>query len=230
MKLSFSKNRRNAFTLTELLVVIAIIAILAAILFPVFARARENARRASCMSNMKQLGLSFKQYIQDYDERYPANFSLVQPDGNYMTYFAAVHPYVNSKQIWVCPSESSATGIGSNTDVAPWVTGDPMHYVMNYKIGGNDSPVRRLSEAAIESTAEVFLLWEMQPGYQLASSDNVARDCIRPTNNTADFFNTQRPRHLEGDVYTYVDGHAKWLARKAVTCNSTSLDVRFTIH
>jgi prepilin-type N-terminal cleavage/methylation domain-containing protein/prepilin-type processing-associated H-X9-DG protein len=66
-----SRSSLSGFTLIELLVVIAIIALLAAILFPVFARARENARKASCMSNMKQLGLGFTQYIQDYDERYP---------------------------------------------------------------------------------------------------------------------------------------------------------------
>lgn len=64
-------RRKSGFTLIELLVVIAIIAILAAILFPVFARARENARKASCSSNMKQLGLGFIQYLQDFDERYP---------------------------------------------------------------------------------------------------------------------------------------------------------------
>ena len=69
------KQGKTAFTLIELLVVIAIIAILAAILFPVFARARENARRSSCQSNLKQLGLAFAQYTQDYDERYPFNVS-----------------------------------------------------------------------------------------------------------------------------------------------------------
>ena len=74
MKMKLSSARRplhRGFTLIELLVVISIIAILAAILFPVFARARENARRASCMSNLKQIGLGFMQYTQDYDERYP---------------------------------------------------------------------------------------------------------------------------------------------------------------
>ena len=64
-------HKRSGFTLIELLVVIAIIAILAAILFPVFARARENARRTSCVSNLKQIGLGIMQYTQDYDERYP---------------------------------------------------------------------------------------------------------------------------------------------------------------
>jgi prepilin-type N-terminal cleavage/methylation domain-containing protein/prepilin-type processing-associated H-X9-DG protein len=65
------KNRKQGFTLIELLVVIAIISILAAILFPVFAKARENARRTACLSNMKQIGLGIMQYLQDYDERYP---------------------------------------------------------------------------------------------------------------------------------------------------------------
>src|SRR3978361_1107773 len=67
------RNHRNAFTLIELLVVIAIIAILAAILFPVFAQAREKARQASCESNLKQIGLAFKMYVQDYDERWPSS-------------------------------------------------------------------------------------------------------------------------------------------------------------
>src|SRR5471030_86040 len=67
---------RRGFTLIELLVVIAIIAILASILFPVFARARENARRASCMSNLKQLGLGYLQYAQDYDESFPGGLSV----------------------------------------------------------------------------------------------------------------------------------------------------------
>ncbi|MDR3707748.1 MAG: DUF1559 domain-containing protein [Capsulimonadaceae bacterium] len=95
---------RRAFTLIELLIVIAIIAILAAILFPVFATAREKARQTSCSSNLKQIGLAITQYEQDFDE--------TPPDGNSHTYSACgwagqIYPYVKSKQVFVCPDDST---------------------------------------------------------------------------------------------------------------------------
>ena len=96
-------HRQSAFTLIELLVVIAIIAILAAILFPVFARARENGRRSSCSSNMKQLGLAVIQYTLDYDGRYP--FS----DQSGVGWKNVTQPYTKSDQLWVCPSNSDKT-------------------------------------------------------------------------------------------------------------------------
>ena len=102
------KKVKKAFTLIELLVVIAIIAILAAILFPVFARARENARRSSCQSNLKQIGLGLIQYTQDYDELLAPASNYVMSSGNPLstTWFDAVQPYVKSQQIFTCPSDS----------------------------------------------------------------------------------------------------------------------------
>lgn len=117
-------TRRSGFTLIELLVVIAIIAILAAILFPVFARARENARRASCQSNMKQQALGVIQYLQDYDERYPAVMFGYATSGNaangcnntnsdeFVYWFDAIYPYVKSTQLFVCPSEGKKIASG----------------------------------------------------------------------------------------------------------------------
>ena len=96
---------RKAFTLIELLVVIAIIAILAAILFPVFAQAREKARAISCVSNMKQLGTAITMYAQDYDENYPNG---VQNDWWMDTWIRTTQPYVKNFQVYRCPSDSVA--------------------------------------------------------------------------------------------------------------------------
>lgn len=97
----------SGFTLIELLVVIAIIAILAAILFPVFGRARENARRSSCQSNLKQIGLGIVQYTQDYDEGYPQMYAGGWA-GTYR-WMDSVQPYIKSTQVFDCPSDADAS-------------------------------------------------------------------------------------------------------------------------
>jgi prepilin-type N-terminal cleavage/methylation domain-containing protein/prepilin-type processing-associated H-X9-DG protein len=109
------RQKSTGFTLIELLVVIAIISLLAAILFPIFARARENARRASCQSNLKQLGLANAQYMQDYDGIYaPASLNRVDfqhsDDGfaSVPSYYDLLMPYAKSDQLFVCPSDTRA--------------------------------------------------------------------------------------------------------------------------
>jgi len=109
------RNARQGFTLIELLVVIAIISILASILFPVFARARENARRASCLSNLKQIGLGMMMYVQDYDERYPQAYYTV--DSVTTTWQDMLQPYVKSEQIFICPSSSRTEPLNGNYGV-----------------------------------------------------------------------------------------------------------------
>lgn len=123
---------RQGFTLIELLVVIAIIALLAAILFPVFARVRENARRTSCASNLKQIGLGILQYTQDYDEMMPKTYfrsalNSWDANGSWDTpsfgegsstvnykWMDAIYPYVKSEQIFNCPS-ATRNGVGAQT-------------------------------------------------------------------------------------------------------------------
>jgi prepilin-type N-terminal cleavage/methylation domain-containing protein/prepilin-type processing-associated H-X9-DG protein len=118
-------NQRNprrpcGFTLIELLVVIAIIAILAAILFPVFAQAREKARQASCLSNSKQVALAVTMYVQDYDETFP--FGIPNWDWPVQTWQSNVQPYIKNLQIWLCPSDSV---------VRPAWSGPPFSYAGN---------------------------------------------------------------------------------------------------
>ena len=111
-------NLRKGFTLIELLVVIAIIAILAAILFPVFASARESARATSCLSNVKQIGLGLAMYTQDNDEYMPAAFAGVNSVNgggiNVITYENQINPYIKNKQIFTCPSDSLPRTINGN--------------------------------------------------------------------------------------------------------------------
>jgi prepilin-type N-terminal cleavage/methylation domain-containing protein/prepilin-type processing-associated H-X9-DG protein len=98
-------ERRTGFTLIELLVVIAIIAILAAILFPVFAQAREQARKAACLSNLKQMGLALTLYVQDYDETFPSDYEI---NGSAIVWADQIQPYVRNRQVLGCPSGSDA--------------------------------------------------------------------------------------------------------------------------
>jgi prepilin-type N-terminal cleavage/methylation domain-containing protein/prepilin-type processing-associated H-X9-DG protein len=114
-------RRNSAFTLIELLVVIAIIAILAAILFPVFAQAREKARQASCLSNQKQLALGVLQYVQDYDETFPYGLNKNMPGGwaSDALWTVAIQPYIKSVQVFACPSDGR--GMEPNPNGPDWM-------------------------------------------------------------------------------------------------------------
>lgn len=107
-------KRRSGFTLIELLVVIAIIAILAAILFPAFAKAREAARKSSCASNLKQIGIAVMQYTQEYDELYPSVADVDKPN-----FPVLLHSYLKSKDVYRCPSATDANA----WDVKTWADG-----------------------------------------------------------------------------------------------------------
>lgn len=147
-------SKRSAFTLIELLVVIAIIAILAAILFPVFAQARESARKTSCLSNTKQLGLGTMMYVQDYDEMYPCNSWDTPPVGTTDTdvhdpnvpiainWMFKLMPYMKNRQILTCPSDPNSkadpyrpTVVDPACDNA-WGVPTPLSYAENRQLIG----------------------------------------------------------------------------------------------
>lgn len=202
--------RRSGFTLIELLVVIAIIAILAAILFPVFARAREKARQTSCLSNLKQIGLGCIMYAQDYDERLPGSY---QKDGQaddwpLHKWGASVVPYVKNSQIFVCPSDDAPgndNGSGSvgpisyaaNRELLP-----PTRYDFNAAIGGITHP------------AETIMLFDAWAANRYCAYDNATAGngvgCNARPSGLRYGDNVNISRHNDGFNACLADGHAKW--------------------
>ena len=196
----------KAFTLIELLVVIAIIAILAAILFPVFARARENARRSSCASNLKQIGLGVMQYTQDYDEIYPPirhQNSTFTPNWGQMIY-----PYVKSTQVYRCPSSPIARGTAMPFNAPLPEPQVEASYQQNAHVGqANGAGGRGLNMAAVDSVSQKILLAEIStfnPG-SVAFNDWT-------TAPPGDQWSARMwSGHLGTANYMFMDGHVKSL-------------------
>ena len=149
---------RNGFTLIELLVVIAIIAILAAILFPVFAQAREKARAISCLSNEKQLGTALLMYVQDYDEQFPVGSKLSYPNGptnlNPVMYGVGwagqINPYTKNTGILKCPDDSTSSVNAQNGVQALY----PISYVFNINIAMNPADASLVAPATTVALVE----------------------------------------------------------------------------
>jgi prepilin-type N-terminal cleavage/methylation domain-containing protein/prepilin-type processing-associated H-X9-DG protein len=231
--------RHTAFTLIELLVVIAIIAILAAILFPVFARARENARRSACLSNLKQISLGIMQYTQDYDERLPASGYMIKRmppnsasnDPNlerFGTWHQTTYPYVKSSQVFACPSnEKNGTMVASTNGAWAGQTipaGIPVSYMANaIATSGNWAPsgtpmrviyndtqtTRTLAE--LISPAQSIIVFENRGASR--RPDMFADNEIRNT-STAQFY-VDFTNHLGMTNLLFADGHVKAMKPEA---------------
>lgn len=209
----FSNKGQNAFTLIELLVVIAIIALLAAILFPVFGRARDNARRTVCQSNLKQIGLGAMQYSSDYDDR-------VVPSQNGLgalqrSYIELLQPYLKSTQIFVCPNDN-----GKNQCTT--LNGFRLSYGMNMMYESNiplrmfdgDLPV---STSYIEAPTETVFIGDSiayNAGNAYCFQVIGTNFTIGPPITWGGGSNNQglfEARHFEGANWAFMDGHVKWM-------------------
>ncbi|MCE5217347.1 DUF1559 domain-containing protein [bacterium] len=212
--------KRHGFTLIELLVVIAIIAILAAILFPVFARAREKARQSSCSSNLKQLALGVEMYAQDYDEklcpRYYRYNASTPGGGTWCDTF--VQPYIKNTQVVLCPSTNSKS-YGYNMDYLDWQ-----------------------ALASIQSPSETVMICEIKKNSTGAYGDV----CVRkpsvfgtppavPTNDEDDLAGSSDPTysprargvHNGGSNIAFVDGHVKWMETSGFYYGQNPTDLYF---
>ncbi|NSW55539.1 MAG: DUF1559 domain-containing protein [Armatimonadetes bacterium] len=191
--------RSAGFTLIELLVVIAIIAILAAILFPVFARAREKARQISCLSNMKQMGVSFFMYNADYDETY-----VINPEWK-----SRLQPYIKNTQINICPSRKDL----------PWYYGQGFNIGVPAFIGAYVPGFLGMPESAIQSPSNKILVVEWDRCNAGPPSG--------PTGlfaGGATCFWACTIIHNGGSNVLFGDGHAKWMQPQQYHSNMVKED------
>ncbi len=214
--------KHRGFTLIELLVVIAIIAILAAILFPVFARARENARKSTCQSNQKQLGLGFLQYVQDYDETFPGRsmgvYGAALNTGQLICWPGLITPYVKNTGVFMCPSYASTYTAYAWQGTTPTTITGNIGY--NYCGLNNAATNGSCKLAIITKPAEVPLIADSVCA-GLKSTGTDARNClyIGPGTNTASYPDQIHPRmkaHMDGINISFCDGHVKWHRSSAV--------------
>lgn len=182
-------TKNSGFTLIELLVVIAIIAILAAILFPVFARVRAKAQQNSCLANTKQLSLAIMMYASDYDDK------GVQGNGG-LYWQSLILPYVKNTQIFVCPS-----------DVNPRVLSAPVPNPVQFSSFGQNDKMAGLALSVLDYPAEMLGVID---SVQEQISWNATLLQVRL--QVATDGQAEKARHNKGGNATYMDGHAKWLA------------------
>jgi prepilin-type N-terminal cleavage/methylation domain-containing protein/prepilin-type processing-associated H-X9-DG protein len=204
------KSKREGFTLIELLVVIAIIAILAAILFPVFAKAREKARQTSCLSNIKQIALGALMYVQDYDESFPGHecgwqspwgtcdgVASARPN---QCYAGKIEPYTKNIQIFKCPSGTQWA--------APGRSGNGYGNNLRY-IAGRIGSANCVSQARVLSPAETIWFADAVRGY-IRAPICCGVTTITPLCVNAPTVDGIAWQHNEGANFACVDGHAKW--------------------
>lgn len=255
----FRARRLNkaAFTLIELLVVIAIIAILAAILFPVFAQAREKARAATCLSGLKQISLAFTMYVQDYDETSPQIWFGTTSTLQQYFWMDALSPYVKSSQFFSsCPSKDFGTWVPS-----PMIPGGSNNSRNNVAFPANSlyanvgtaadttdgqsaTPPMREAGVGISSWAVPAgtILFGDGTGYYISYSGtktDIAVELTSPYPSGLDFPNIGRAnakstrfagRHFGGANWTYCDGHAKWQRMDTIAkMNKNGVMYQFTV-
>jgi prepilin-type N-terminal cleavage/methylation domain-containing protein/prepilin-type processing-associated H-X9-DG protein len=203
---------KRGFTLIELLVVIAIIAILAAILFPVFAKAREKARQTSCLSNCKQIMLAFHMYVQDFDEKFMPHTSGSRPDGYRYSWVVVLTPYIKNDQIWRCPSSQLQNVPGTWEQTGGYKLNNCGYTIPDNPATGIFHVMPTLAQ--FPQPAETIIIGD---GYDWGSCQVLGADQydfgadIPWFNSLAAGQSAFCGRHNGGANFGFCDGHAKWM-------------------
>lgn len=212
----------RAFTLIELLVVIAIIAILAAILFPVFAQAREAARRTACASNLKNLATATLMYTSDHDEQLPlAAYAL--PNFAFVTWHDLLDPYARNQQIWLCPSSPLR-----KTDQGGKATthfGYNVRYLTTIRPDfSNASGHTAVSLAAVTAPSETLLLADAAASISQSWCGDDGKFLLPPSAANAHCWGRPSHLHQQGANLAWLDGHMKWMKPGAYYTGQTPPD------
>ena len=220
-------RRCAGFTLIELLVVIAIIAILAAILFPVFAQARAKARQTACMSNLKNLGTAVLMYTQDYDERFPlAAYATSASD--FFTWHELTDPYAKNKDIWHCPSSPLKKADAGGKTTTHF--GYNVRYLTDFALDfSNANTHSAVSLAAVERSAETVLLSDAKASIAKSWCGDDGKFLLPPSAKDAHCWGRPNYLHNEGSNVLWTDGHAKWHRANHFYLNQTPPDVFFDL-
>ena len=208
MTMKFSPNRQRGFTLIELLVVIAVIALLAAILFPVFARAREKARQSSCANNIKNLGTAVLMYSQDYDDTLPLAAYMVSPT-DALTWHDLTDPYVKSHQIWHCPSSAvkKADASGKITTHFGYNTTYLTTMATNFSNAATHSAA---SLSSITAPSQTVLLTDAKSSVAGSWCGDDGKYLLAPSGTDSDCWGRPNWLHSDGSNVLWLDGHVKW--------------------
>lgn len=203
-------KKYHGFTMVELLVVVGVIAVLASMLFPVFAQAREKARASTCTSHLQGLTMAMLMYVQDYDEQLPLAVALTSTPPFFAPWHNLIDPYVRNKQVWLCPSSSIPANDADGSPTSHF--GYNAYYLTKLErdfsnVGTTQTGVRM---SAVVSPGETVVLTDAQASISGSRCGLDGKYLLPPSLPNTDCWGLPSVRHTDGCNVSWLDGHVQW--------------------